>query len=93
MATRGHGLNLLSALTSTLISFACCAFVDDTNLVHSAKSAANSGKDVIGETQEVLDRWGRVLQATGGALAPSKSHWCVINFIWTGTRWACRHAR
>jgi hypothetical protein len=74
MATRGHGFDLLSALTSTLISFVCHAFVDDTDLVRSAKTAANSGKDVIGEMQEVLDRWGGALRATGGALLPSKSH-------------------
>ncbi len=90
MATQGHGFNLLSALTSTLISFVCYAFVDDTDLVHSARTTANSGEDVIAEMQEVLDRWGGVLRATGGALVPSKSYWYVIDFIWTGSKWAYR---
>jgi hypothetical protein len=59
MAARGHGVVVLSALSGTLVTFACCAFVDDTDLVHSAKTAANLGEDAIGEMQGVLDRGGR----------------------------------
>jgi hypothetical protein len=36
----------------------------------------------------VLDCWGGVLRATGGALVPEKSYWYVIDFKWDGQQWA-----
>ena len=57
MATQGHGFNILSALSSFLVSFVCYAFVDDTDVIHSASSTATPGERVIAEMQGVLDRW------------------------------------
>ena len=90
MATQGHGFNIISALAGALVSFVCCAFVDDTDVIHAGHSAATSGEEVIKEMQIVLDRWGGVLRATGGALVPSKSHWCAIDFAWDGSTWNYR---
>ena len=69
MATHGHGFNILSAMSLSLVSFVCYAFVDDTDVIHSASSTAVAGEEVIEEMQVILDRWGGVLRATGGALA------------------------
>jgi hypothetical protein len=90
MATQGHGFNLLSALTGVLVSFVCYAFVDDTDVIHSARTVDTPGEVVIAEMQGVLDRWGGVLRATGGALVPSKSYWYAIDFKWDGTHWRYR---
>ena len=90
MATQGHGFNILSALSSVLVSFVCYAFVDDTDVIHSAPSTATPGEQVIVEMQGVLDRWGGVLRATGGALVPSKSYWYAIDFRWNGYKWVYR---
>jgi hypothetical protein len=80
MATHGHGFNIVSGLSGALVSFVCYAFVDDTNVIQSAATAATPGEVVIGE----------MLRATGGALVPSKSHWHAIDFRWTGAKCACR---
>jgi hypothetical protein len=90
MATQGHGFNLLSALTGALVSFVCYAFVDDTDVIHSARTIDSPGEEVIAEMQIVLDRWAGVLRATGGALVPSKSYWYAIDFQWTGSKWTYR---
>jgi hypothetical protein len=90
MASKGHGFNMLSALSSVLISFVCYAFVDDTDLVHTAQSTAVSGEVVIDEMQGILDRWAGLLRATGGALVPKKSYWYAIDFKWNGSKWLYR---
>jgi hypothetical protein len=90
MATQGHGFNLLSAMAGTLVSFVCYAFVDDTDVIHSAESIDTPGEVAIQEMQGVLDRWGGLLRATGGALVPSKSYLYAIDFKWNGKRWVYR---
>ena len=44
----------------------------------------------MGQMQEILDHWGGLLRATGGALVPKKSYWYAINFKWTGSCWKYR---
>jgi hypothetical protein len=44
----------------------------------------------MGEMQQVLDRWGGTLRATGGALVPGKSYWYAIDFHWDGGKWIYR---
>jgi hypothetical protein len=92
MATQGRGFNILSALSATLlVSFVCYAFVDDTDEIHSASTSDIPGEEVIVEMQEVLDRWGGTLRATGGALIPKKSYWYAIDFLWDGNSWKYRN--
>ena len=90
MRTAGHGLHIVSALSCILISFVCYAFVDDTDVVHASPSPLSTGEDVLADMQTVVDRWEGGLRATGGALVPSKSHWYLIDFVWTGTKWRYR---
>jgi hypothetical protein len=82
MATQGHGFNNVSALSCGLVSFICHAFVDDTDVIHSALSVDSPGEEVIKERQGVLDRWGGLLLATEGGIMPKKSYWYTIDFKW-----------
>jgi hypothetical protein len=70
-----------------LISFVCYAFVDDTDLVHTAKDDLTRGPKVLEEMQQAIDHWEGGLKATGGALVPEKSYWYLIDFVWTGDTW------
>jgi hypothetical protein len=87
MRTAGFGFSLFTALTVSAVSFVCYAFVDDANLVHTAKDVHTRGPTVLVEMQQALDHWEGGLKATGGALVPSKSYWYLINFVWTGEHW------
>jgi hypothetical protein len=70
MRTAGHGLHIISALSSVLLSFVCYAFVDDTDVVHALPSPLSTGEDVLADMQTVVDRWEGGIRATGGALVP-----------------------
>jgi hypothetical protein len=90
MRSAGHGLHILSAISGLLISFVCYAFVDDTDVIHAAVSPLSTGEDVLEDMQPVVDRWEGGIRATGGAPVPSKSHWFLIDFLWTGKQWRYR---
>ena len=87
MRTAGFGFSLFTALTVSAVSFVCYAFVDDTDLVHTAKDVHTRGPEILTEMQRALDHWEGGLKATGGALVPEKSYWYLIDFIWTGEKW------
>ena len=81
MFRKKHGVELLSAITLTLLSIVCFAFVDDTDLPITGQKHS-LGEDLINLFQEALDRWVGGLTVTGGELAPIKS-WCyLIDHVW-----------
>jgi hypothetical protein len=90
MSTAGHGFHILSAITATLLTMVCYAFVDDTDVVQSACNVEQPGEEVVPQMQRAVDRWEGGLRATGGALVPTKSHWYLIDFKWTGKIWRYR---
>ena len=90
MKRHNHGVNLLSAMTLSLVSIVCFAFVDDTDLVSSGKFRHSTGEESSEEFQSALDRWSRSLIVSGGALCPVKSFCYLIDFHWTGTDFVYR---
>ena len=54
MRTAGYGFNLLTALSCTLISFVCYAFVDDTDIICTATEVTTSGKEVADAMQKAI---------------------------------------
>ncbi len=57
MRTAGYGFQMITALLVTLIAFVCYAFVDDTDVVHTAKDVNTTGEEILKEMQEVVDHW------------------------------------
>jgi hypothetical protein len=43
----------------SVISFVCYAFVDDTDLVHTAKDTHTRGPEVMMEMQQAIDHYRR----------------------------------
>ena len=64
------GAFILTALTVSLVYFACYAFVDDTDLVHTARHNRYCGATLIPSVQQALNQWEGGLRATGRAIAP-----------------------
>jgi hypothetical protein len=79
-----QGVILPSALTLSLVSIVCFAFVDNTDLVISGQFRHSTGKESCEEFQSALDCWSRSLIASGGALCPIKSFCYQIDFPWNG---------
>ena len=86
MRTSGFGIKLLSAISTSILSFVCYAFVDDTDVVHCSSLTATA-QEIITEMQEVVDHWEGGLRTTGGALRVDKSFWYLIHFIWENNQW------
>jgi hypothetical protein len=70
-----------------VVQFVCFAFVDDADVVHTAKDVDTAGNIVMQEMQQAVDHWEGGLKATVGALVPEKSFWYLIDFVWTGEKW------
>ena len=90
MKKRGHGVDMMSSLSLSLISIACFAYVDDTDLPVSGQHRTTTGEQLKVPFQNALTAWSKLLCATGGELAGKKS-WCyIIDFKWDGNNWEYR---
>jgi hypothetical protein len=76
-----------SAISSNIIRFISYAFIDDTDLIQTAHNGINSYSQVVEELQCAANTWEGGLYASGGAVVLEKSHWCLVNFKWTGSTW------
>ena len=87
MHDREHGTNFSTTISQKDIKFVGFAFVDDTDLIHSAKSMEDDFTKIGEAMQASVDDWEGGICATGGAIVPEKSHWYLVSFDWTGSDW------
>jgi hypothetical protein len=69
-----------------LIKFLGEIFVDDTDLLTMLQDISNAA-EVLPIAQVNLDKWVRLLIATGGALNPSKCYWYMISYACRNGEW------
>lgn len=84
---KGHGLQLMSALSNTLTSVTGFMFVDDLDLVESSISPWADKTTITQKMQGTVSRWAGILRASGGKLEPSKSFWYLAKQEWSGNAW------
>ena len=84
MVQAGLCATFTMALSASILTVACLAFVDDTDLFFTARTPTEPGEALFTPIQKMLDHWNGYLRATGGALVPSKSFWYLIDFKWDG---------
>lgn len=88
----GFGFECLTAISGILINAEVFAFVDDADVIESAKTVWNSGEDLLDSAQKALDTWARGVKASGGAVNPEKLFMYMIDFAWMSNgRWKFRH--
>jgi hypothetical protein len=64
------------------------AFVDDTNLCHTARDNYTKAMALLQNFQQAVDCWEGLLCATGGALnTTEKTFWYLIDFKWKNNKW------
>ena len=56
------------------------AYVDDSDLFTFATN--NGPEETVKKMQEIVNVWEKVAKVTGGAIAPLKCWWYMINFTW-----------
>jgi hypothetical protein len=76
----GHGINMESSISAPIFLLAAIIYVDDTDLLHWAKFYGISDKKFVQCIQTATTDWGMLVQATGGALKPSKSFWYLLTW-------------
>ena len=82
----GHVSTLDSTMSGTPIEFMGEIFVDDMDLLTMLRDVF-SVSGILKIAQENLDKWARLLIATGGALNPSKCYWYMISYKCQDGEW------
>ena len=81
------GTQFVSGITGARTQIVGFAFVDDTDLIQTAKQQ-ESIHDVMERLQDSLNHWEGLIKATGGALSVGKCRWWAMDFEWTpGGSW------
>ena len=78
----GHVSQLVSAYLGTLLALAAILYVDDSDLLHLAKSPEISDSDFFDDAQHATLDWGGLVQAKNGSLKPSKCFWYMMAWKW-----------
>ena len=78
MKKAGFGYKQWSVIRKRATTIVCFAFVDDTDLIHANDDPEVSTDELIDEAQVALATWEGLIRASGGALAPEKSYWYLI---------------
>ena len=66
------------------------AFVDDTDIIHSANDLNTSPSEVLHQAQYALDTWEGILRATGGDIGvedENKAFWYFLDFKFIANDW------
>jgi hypothetical protein len=82
LRAEGYGAFFKAVISGQEIHFVGYGFVDDVDLIVTAKSSTESFHSVIEQMQGSLDTWSGGIRVTGGGLVPTKSFWCLIDFTW-----------
>jgi hypothetical protein len=88
MRNEGFGTFFRSCLSGNTIHFVGYSFVDDTDLIQTARTSTKTELEVVSEMQRALNTWEGAIRATGGAIVPTKSFWYLIGFKWHEGQWA-----
>jgi hypothetical protein len=90
---RGFGTFFQAAITKHQINFVGFSFVDDTNLIQTARNMQETGIDVAMAAREAMQVWQHDIHLGGGEVVPAKSFWYLIDFVWKGGIWSYAPAR
>ena len=88
MQKEGFGTFFRACITGNTIHFVGYSFVDDTDLIQTARTPNETETEVASEMQRALNTWEGVIRATGGAIVPAKSFWYLVGFKWHEGQWA-----
>jgi hypothetical protein len=84
---RGHGAKFICPVTRLQKHLSAILYVDDTDIIHINLTRNKTVNKVHRHIQEIVDSWGNLLIATGGALQPAKCFYSIIFFEWDRGAW------
>ena len=88
MRRQGYGVKFCSALSRELYHLCGFAYVDDSDLIQSGSCPMVIAADM----QKALGKWEKLMRVNGGVLAPDKSWWYLVEFVWSKGKWTYNDA-
>ena len=79
MKSEGFGYEAWAPISQRAMTLVCFGFVDDTDLILNSSDPTATAEDLICDAQLALSTWEGLISATGGALAPEKSYWYLVD--------------
>lgn len=76
----GHGVTIDPAISGTIFTIAAIIYVDDTDLLHWARSTGMTEEQFFDQVQRAILDWGHLAIASGGSLKADKCFWYLISF-------------
>ena len=76
------GVNIISAITSSLFSIIAILYVDDSDVLIAARYSCESITSICKRAQRAATSYHNAVQQTGGAVRPEKCRWYAIAFQW-----------
>ena len=87
MKQAGYGYHDWTLIRNRAFHISTLAFVDDTDLIHVNNDPRVTTAQLIEEAQAALTLWEGLIRASGGALAPEKSYWYLIEVVRKNGKW------
>ena len=83
----GFGYKEWTLIKQRALCITCFAFVDDTDIIHASNDRTKPLDVLLQEAQDALSTWEELLSSTGGALAPEKSYWYLVDVVPKNGEW------
>jgi hypothetical protein len=81
----GYGISFINAITHEAYQLAALAFVDDSDLIQSGETVELAHTLMVAS----MKFWEDMIKETGGCLAPDKSKWYLIDYVWKHGKFRC----
>ncbi len=78
----GYGIRFMLAIAKIISVLASICFIDDDDQAENARTHDEALALIHERLQAAVALWGEMLVTMGGVLAPMKSFWYLIDFIW-----------
>ena len=86
LETQCDGFTILTSISLTALTFIVVMYVDDADIMVSARDCNESILSLISRTQTAIDTWRKGAEQTGAALRPNKCKWFLVAFKWKDNR-------
>ena len=83
----GFGYTQWTVIKRRAINIICMAMVDDTDTLHNNPNPTVPTLQVLQEAEQLLHTWEGLIKASGGALAPEKGYWWLLDIIRKDGKW------
>jgi hypothetical protein len=92
MYLNGYITIMVRAISGRQVQFVDFIFIDDTNLSTAGcllqdQQSYESTQSIAQHAQDGAHTWQGALDASGGALEPSKCSWALVDFIFVNGKW------